>query len=87
MAWIAVASYYLRYNTRERQAVVGVHYREGGSAEARMVAAHFSVPAQDALFLADMLRNEHPVFYDPDTGALASDKETVGEGERGAPPK
>jgi hypothetical protein len=84
MPWIAVASYYLRYNTKENQAVVGIYYREGGSAEARMVAQHFPLPAADARFLADMLRNESPVYYDPATGALASGKEVVGEGEEAA---
>jgi hypothetical protein len=45
------------------------------------MAQHFPVPAQDALFLADLLRNEGPVYFDPATGALASGKEDIGEGE------
>ena len=81
MAWVAVASYYVRYNTKENQPVVGIYYREGGNAEGRMVAQHFPMTAADALFAIDMLRNEGPIFFDPDSGALASGKETVGEGE------
>jgi hypothetical protein len=81
MAWVAVASYYVRYNTKESQPVVGIYYRESGNAEGRLLAQHFPMSAQDALFTADMLRNEAPIFFDPDTGALASGKEGVGEGE------
>ena len=84
MAWVAVASYYMRYNIKENQPVVGIYYREGGNPEGRMVAQHFPMNAADALFVADMLRNESPIFFDPDTGALASGKEGVGEGEGGA---
>lgn len=81
MAWIPVVSYYLRYNTTDKQPVVGIYYQgESGQGE-KLLAQHLPVPAQDALFLADMLRNEGPVYFDPTTGALASGKETVGEGE------
>ena len=33
MAWVQIASYYARYNTRENQTVVGIYYREGGNSE------------------------------------------------------
>jgi hypothetical protein len=80
MAWIPVVSYYLRYNTVDKQPVVGIYYPEDGK-NGKVVAQHFPVPAQDALFLADLLRNEGPVYFDPTTGALASGKEATGEGE------
>lgn len=83
MAWLAVESYYVRYNTKERQAVVGVYYREGGSQEGRMLSQHFPLPPADAMFLTDLLRNEKPVYIDVETGAIASGKELVGEGEIG----
>jgi len=85
MAWVTVASYYARYNTKERQAVIGVYYREGGSAEGRLLSQHFPLPPMDAMFLIDVLRNEAPVYLDTETGALASGKEGVGEGEIGGP--
>jgi hypothetical protein len=81
MAWIPVSSYYVRYNIADRQAVVGIYYREAGLNDGKLLAQHFPVSSQDALFLTDMLRNEGPVYYEPDTKALASAKEGVGEGE------
>jgi hypothetical protein len=81
MAWIPVVSYYVRYNTTDRQPIIGIYYNANGNGEGKLQAQHFSVSAQDALFIADMLRNEGPVYYDPASGALASGKETIGEGE------
>ena len=81
MAWIPVASYYLRYNTVDQQPVVGIYYAENGKTGGKMTAQHFPLPAGDALYLADLLRNEGPVYYNPETGALASGKEATGEGE------
>lgn len=83
MAWVPIVSYYLRYNTVDRQPVVGIYYREDGTEDGKLVAQHFPLPPQDALFIADMLRNEEPVYYEPRSGALASGKEEVGEGENG----
>lgn len=81
MAWVAVSEYYLRYNIKEKQAVVGIYYREDGRTEGRLLTQHFAVSSGEGLFLADMLRNEQPVYYDTEGGALASGKEGVGEGE------
>lgn len=81
MAWIPVVSYYVRYNTTDRQPIIGIYYYANGISEGKLLAQHFPVPAQDALFIADMLRNEGPVYYDPASGALASGKEAIGEGE------
>jgi hypothetical protein len=81
MAWVPVVSYYLRYNTADKQPVVGIYYETDGLGGRKVVAQHFPVPATDALFLADLLRNEGPVYFDPSTGALASGKEAVGENE------
>jgi hypothetical protein len=81
MAWVPIVSYYLRYNTVDKQPVVGIYYRDGGAPEGKLVAQHFPLPPQDALFIADMLRNEGPVYFEPSSGALASGKEEIGEGE------
>ena len=80
MAWIPVVSYYLRYNTADKQPVVGIYYHADAKSE-KLEAQHFPIPAADAMFIADLLRNEGPVYFDPATGALASGKEGVGEGE------
>jgi hypothetical protein len=81
MAWVPVVSYYLRYNTPDKQPVVGIYYHANGNKGGQLVAQHFPLPAQDALFIADLLRNEGPVYFDTASGALASGKEAVGEGE------
>ncbi len=81
MAWVPVVSYYLRYNTEDRQPVVGIYYHSDGLNGKKLVAKHFPLPAQDATFVADLLRNEGPVYFDPAVGALASGKEAIGEGE------
>ena len=81
MAWTPVISYYLRYNTADKQPVIGIYYNTQDLKGTKVMAQHFPVPAQDALFLADLLRNEGPVYFDPATGALASGKEDIGEGE------
>ena len=83
MPWTPVVSYYLRYNTTDRQPVIGIYYNADGLGGTKVVAQHFPLPAQDALFIADMLRNEGPVFFDPDSKAIASGKEEIGEGEQG----
>ena len=86
MAWANVTSYYLRYNTeiqhkKQERCVVGIHYQGGDLPDGEDQVRHFTVPADEALFLADMLRNEKPVLFDPDTGGIATRKEEVGEGE------
>ena len=79
--WIPVVSYYLRYNTADKQPIVGIYYHADGNAGGKVMAQHFPVPAEDARYIADMLRNEGPVYFDPKSGALASGKEPIGEGE------
>jgi hypothetical protein len=44
--------------------------------------SHLILPApSDAVFVADMLRNEKPVYYDPDRKVLSTHSEEVGEEE------
>ena len=84
MAWVPVESYYLRYNPDTQQCIVGVHYTLADQLQGapKPLSRQFTVSAQEARFLADMLRNEKPIYYDTSTGALATGKEEVGEGER-----
>ncbi len=81
MTWFPVTSYYLRYNTNDKQPVVGIYFSVSTPAGTRIDSRHLAVPAADAYYLADMLRNEKPVYFDPKTGALATGHEPVGEGE------
>jgi hypothetical protein len=72
MPWRLVESYTLRYNTKEKTAQVDIKYAEG--------AQRFSVtlPGSDATFLADLLRYDKPVYFDPDTGVISTSDEPVG---------
>lgn len=81
MAWTPVVSYYLRFNVEDRQPVIGIYYNIEGPGGTKTLAQHFPLPANDALFIADMLRNEGPVYFDPESKAIASGKEEIGEGE------
>lgn len=83
MAWFPVTTYYLRYNTREQQPVVGIYFSISTPAGTKIDSRHLTVTAADAMYLADMLRNEKPVYFDPASGALATGHEAVGEGEIG----
>jgi hypothetical protein len=77
MAFIPLDSYWLRYNTKDKTAQVGFKY-SGGTRKHSI-----TLPAQDATFLADLLRYEKPVYFDPDTGAIATTEgEVVGEQEK-----
>jgi hypothetical protein len=84
MAWVPVETYYLRYNPDTHQCIVGVHYLHSDHLQGapRPLSRQYNVPAAEAMFLSDMLRNEKPIFIDTETGALATGKEEVGEGER-----
>jgi hypothetical protein len=76
MSWIPVDNYCLQYNTKEKTARIGIKYC-GGSQEHSV-----TLPASDAIFLADLLRYERPVYFDPDSGAIVTTKgEEVGEQE------
>jgi hypothetical protein len=76
MPWIPVENYWLRYNTKEKTAQVGIKY-SGGTRKYSV-----TLPRSDATFLADLLRYEKPVYFDPDSGAIAtSEGEGVGEQE------
>jgi hypothetical protein len=77
MAFIPVESYWLRYSTKDKSAQVGLKY-SGGTPKHSL-----TLPAQDAIFLADLLRYEKPVYFDPDTGVIATTEgEPVGEQEK-----
>lgn len=81
MAWITLSHYVLTYDTQRKQCHVHIAFREGGSADGKIISKDLSVDAPTALFLADLLRNEGPVSFDPDSGILSTTREQVGEGE------
>jgi hypothetical protein len=77
MPWSLVESYTLRYNTKEKTAQVDIKYSEA----AQIYSA--TLPGSDATFLADLLRFEKPVYFDPDTGVISTSDEPVGAEEHG----
>ena len=81
MAWIKVATYQLSYESKRKQCNVGITFRKGGSEDGELLKELFEVEPTTAVYLADMLRNEKPVWFDPDTGKLRTAREEVGEEE------
>jgi hypothetical protein len=80
MAWIQINSYFLRYN-KDRTMAVGIKYREGGTPSGKLLTHTVSLSGSDATFLADLLRYEKPVYFDPNTGAISTSDEPLGEEE------
>jgi hypothetical protein len=76
MAWKRVEKYWLRYNARAKTAQVGIKY--SGATENYWV----TLPGSDATFLAELLRQEEPVSFDPDTGSISTGEEVPGEQEK-----
>jgi len=81
MAWINIDKYWLRYNTKEKTIWISIQYREGGTSSGRLLSHNISLSGSDAIFLADLLRYEKPVYFDPNTGAIATGIEPPGEEE------
>jgi hypothetical protein len=77
MPWELVESYALQYNTKEKTAQLDIKYSD------RALRYSVTLPGSDATFLADLLRSEQPVYFDPDTGVISTNNEPVGEEEHG----
>lgn len=81
MPCLKVKNYILRYDIDRKQPWINIEYIEG------RIRKNFNLfpPKEDAVYIADMLRNEKPVFvYVDDTGNkkwLTTSPEPVGEEE------
>jgi hypothetical protein len=75
MPWRLVESYALQYHTKEKTAQLDLKYSD------RALRYSVTLPGSDATFLADVLRNEKPVYFDPDTGVISTSNEPVGSVE------
>jgi len=74
MAWLEVTHYGLQYNANG----AAIFVRVQGSNIWNLIL----VKPELAVFVADMLRNEKPMYYDPVNGALGTSAfEPVGEEE------
>ena len=77
MPWRLVESYALQYNTKAQTAQVDITYSE------KALKYSVTLSGSDATFLADVLRYEKPVYFDPDTSAISTSDVPVGEEEHG----
>ena len=70
-------SYVLRYDQRKERPWIILVFRVGDKEE------HFTwvPPAESAVYIADMLRNEKPVYWSPEGKFLSTSREWVGEEE------
>jgi len=70
-----VEKYQMVWNAGENQGVL-ILLLEGGE------TVHLTIDtADEGTFLLDLLRNESPVFYEPNGGVVCTGFEPVGEGE------
>lgn len=80
--WLRIETYWLRYEVNGGKCMVGIRYRDNRGPEEKMKRRAFPVGTGHALFLADLLRNEKPVYWNPDQQVIATnEQEPVGEGE------
>ncbi len=80
MAVFTVENYVLRYDMDQDRPWVIVHYREGGNWR----NVNWFPPKEDAVYIADMLRNETPVYYVESSSGkkwLTTAAEQIGEEE------
>ncbi len=72
-----VENYILRYDKKNERPWIIFHYKESGTW--RNVS--WFPPAGNAVYIADMLRNEKPIYWVPDGGYFTTLGEIVGEEE------
>ena len=75
MAWKLVKNYSVNWRPAENTGYVVVYYENYG----------FGIwvdSVQELSFMVDLLRNEKPIYFDPNTKQLNTSLEEVGEGER-----
>ena len=79
MAIYTVENYVLRYDLDSDRPWLIVHYREGG----QWRNENWFPPREDAVYIADMLRNEKPVYFVKTSSRkwLTTASEQIGEEE------
>jgi hypothetical protein len=73
-----VENYILRYDQKNNRPWVIFHYKVGS----QWHNVNWFPPKECAVYVADMLRNEKPVYWVPDGGYLTTSVEPVGEEEK-----
>jgi hypothetical protein len=75
MAWKVVDNYYLGYNISSKQFLFYYHFQ--GEAAVQQIFPS----ATEFVALADMFRNEGPIYFNTDVNYFVTSPEAVGEGE------
>ena len=79
MAVYKIENYVLRYDMTNNKPWVIFHYKVGTSWKNQ----NWFPPKEDAIYLADMLRNEKPIYYVETSGRkwITTSSEEIGEEE------
>jgi len=72
-----VQKYKLEYTEGKEEAAITIFFKEDGEERSYTMM----LEPDDAVFVADMLRNEKPIRWYPDSKTIGTGKEPVGEEE------
>jgi hypothetical protein len=72
-----IENYILRYDKKKERSWIIFHYKIG----TQWHNVNWFPPKENAVYIADMLRNEKPIYWVPDGGYLTTGAEVVGEAE------
>jgi len=72
-----IENYILRYDKNNERPWIIFHYKIG----TQWHNVNWFPPKENAVYIADMLRNEKPVYWVPEGGYLTTSAEVVGEAE------
>lgn len=72
-----VENYVLRYDKKNERPWVIFHFKVGGQWQ----NVNWFPPKENAVYIADLLRNEKPLYWVPEGGYITTEGEVVGEQE------
>ncbi len=72
-----IDNYVLRYHRGDEKPWIIFHYRDKG----QWKNVNWFPPAENAVSIADMLRNEKPCYWVPEGEYITTSKEVIGEEE------
>ena len=72
-----IENYVLRYDKKNERPWIIFHFKVDGAWR----NVNWFPPPGNAVYIADMLRNEKPIYWVPDGGYLTTSQEVVGEEE------
>jgi len=72
-----IENYVLRYDKKNERPWIIFHYKVGN----QWHNVNWYPPKENAVYIADLLRNEKPVYWVPDKSYVTTSQEVVGEAE------